>query len=61
MNNASLAAVLLVLQFIVVGCDHLRANDASAEQQVKEQKAATTSASTMPTSDRYGANAGPAQ
>jgi hypothetical protein len=61
MKNASLAAVLLALQLIIVGCDHLRAKDASAEQQAKEQKAAPTSSSTMPTSDRYGANAGPAQ
>ena len=60
MKNASLAAALLALQLILVGCDHLRANDASAEQQGKEQKAPTSS-STMPTSDRYGANAGPAQ
>ena len=61
MKNTSLAVMVLVLQFIVVGCDHLRAKDASAEQQAKEQKAPTTSASTMPTSDRYGANADPAQ
>jgi hypothetical protein len=59
-KHASLAMALLVGAALAgLGCDHLRARDASAEHEEKDQKALTAGGtSTMPTSDRYGADTG---
>jgi hypothetical protein len=61
MKILSFAIVLVALQLGMVGCDHLRAKDASAEQAAKSEKTSTAPASLVPPSDRYGANAGAAQ
>ena len=59
MKTQSLALVLLTLALGVVGCDHLRANDASAEQTTKSEKP-TAPVSMVPPSDRYGQTTGEA-
>lgn len=55
MKTLSFVVALLALQLGAVGCDHLRAKDASAEQAAKPEKAAPVSL--VPPSDRYGASA----
>ena len=60
MNTTSLALVLLAaLQLGIVGCDHLRAKDASAEQNTKSsEKTSAAPASMVPPSDRYATTGG---
>jgi len=59
MKIRSLAAVILAFSFL--GCDHLRSKDASAADPSKEKVTAQAPQSTMPSSGRYGADAGQQQ
>ena len=61
MKIRSLAAAILALSFLGIGCDRLRSKSASAEEQAKEQAVAKAPQSTMPTGGRYGGDAGPSQ